>query len=391
MDIDILGAGVGGVTTGLALAPLGYNVSLYERTPGPAHIGAGIVLWPNASFVLHELGVLPALAALAGRPEKMRRLSAQGEDLGYLDITELDRRMGFPSHSILRRDLQTVLLRALQRHGVTVHYQHLVSSIESDGDGRARVNFQNGLQRKPDMVIGADGRMHSIARQFVHGDNRPVYQGFVNWIGVCESRKPLVDDLAVCDFWGTGERFGVVPITRNKVYWAGGMAQPLPEQAATGPYREELLSLFGRWADPVARIIEHTPSDAINRIFVHDHEPINLWHRENVLLLGDAAHAPLPTSGQGACQAMEDAWHLARCLQDPPADLAAVFQDYTESRRQKTAAITHAARSLAASLFNRDAEFCRQRNLRSRSTDYRAAVEGMARGWAQGLPIGPAA
>lgn len=184
MEIAILGAGVGGVTAALALMQRGYQVSLFERTPGPTHIGAGIVVWPNASFVLNELGLLPAIAALSGRPEKMRRVSAGGEALGYLDIAALDRRMGFPSYSILRRDLQSVLLGELRRLGVEVHYNHTVSLVETGEHGRARVNFHNGLRLQPDIVIGADGRMNSMTRRFVNGNNTPVYQGFINWIGV---------------------------------------------------------------------------------------------------------------------------------------------------------------------------------------------------------------
>ena len=96
------------------------------------------------------------------------------------------------------------------------------------------------------------------------------------------------------------------------------------------------------WPGPIPTIIEGTPESAINKIFVHDHEPITVWHRDNVLLLGDSAHAPLPTSGQGACQAMEDAWHLARCLQDHPDSLQEAFQSYTALRLKKTSAITAA-------------------------------------------------
>ena len=388
MEVVILGAGVGGVTTALALAQRGYKVSLFERTPGPAHIGAGIVVWPNASFVLKELGVLPAVAALSGRPEKMRRVSAEGEDLGYLDIMALDQRMGFPSYSILRRDLQSVLLDELTRRGVEVHYNHRATWVETGDHGQVRVNFENGLQLTPDIVIGADGRMHSIARQFVNGNNTPIYQGFINWIGVCESDTTIVDDVCVTDTWGRGERFGVVPVTRSKVYWAGGIAQKNIDGVKPATNKAALLSIFRGWPDPIPGIIERTPEALINKIFVHDHDPIDTWHRDNLVLLGDAAHAPLPTSGQGACQAMEDAWHLARCLQEHPDFHTAAFRAFTALRQKKTSAITHAARSFAGSLFSRDAEVCHQRNARSKATDYSALVEGMASAWGQGLPIG---
>ncbi len=387
-NVTILGAGVGGVTTAIALIQRGYKVSIFERTPGPVHIGAGIVVWPNASFVLSELGLLSKIAALAGRPEKMRRVSAQGEDLGYLDITALDKRIGFPSYSILRRDLQSVLLGELGRYGVEVQYNHSVSSIAADGHGKTVVNFQNGLLLRPDIVIGADGRMKSIARQFVNGNNTPIYQGFINWIGVYESDDDIVNEMSVFDVWGVGERFGVVPVAKNKVYWAGAMAQEVIDHTKHPSNKKELLSIFHCWPGPIPDIIKRTPELLINKIFVHDHDPIAIWYKDNVILMGDSAHASLPTSGQGACQAMEDAWHLANCLQAHPDPLQVAFEIFSEIRREKTSTIIYAARNFASSLFSRDAEFCRHRNERSKRTDYLAVVESMAKGWGQGLPIG---
>ena len=160
MEIAILGAGVGGVTTALALIQQGYKVSLFERTAEPAQFGAGIVIWPNASFVLNELGLLPAVAALSGRPEKMRRVSVAGEDLGFLDITALDKRMGYPSYSILRRDLQSVLLHELSRRGVEVHYNHTVTLVEAGEHGCARIHFF-------DSGFGFVGKVHHATRPTV--------------------------------------------------------------------------------------------------------------------------------------------------------------------------------------------------------------------------------
>ncbi len=388
MDIAILGAGVGGVTTAIALIRRGFEVSIFERTPAPAQIGAGMVVWPNASFVLRELGLLSSLAACSGRPETMRRISAEGHQLGELDLTAIDRRMGYPSYSILRTDLQSVLLGELSRLGVEVKYSHAVVGIEAEGEGRTRITFQNGEQLTPDIAVGADGRMNSLARQFVHGDNAPVYQGFINWIAAFECDTDVVNEMAMLDVWGIGERFGIVPIALKKVYWAGGAAQPIKDAARTSSNREELISIFRSWPAPIPDVITRTPESSIKKIYVHDHNPIETWHRENVVLLGDSAHAPLPTSGQGACQAMEDAWHIANCLAAHPDSHQRAFADYTSLRRDKTSGIIRAGREFARSLFNLDEEICRLRNERSKVADYVATAEGMAKGWSQGLPIG---
>ena len=118
---------------------------------------------------------------------------------------------------------------------------------------------------------------------------------------------------------------------------------------------------------------------------MHDLEPLPVWSRANVLLVGDAAHAPLPTSGQGACQALEDAWHLARCLEEAGATLDAALQRFTRIRGPKTAQLTQQARGFAQALFITDPDVCRTRNQQVLAADPVQQVQVMAAGWGQGL------
>lgn len=393
MEAVILGAGVAGVSAAIALRQLEHDVRVYERRTHPATMGGGIVAWPNATFVLDWLGVLPEVKAAAGRPTSMRRLSRSGEPLGAIDIGLINERLGMMSLSVLRRDLQRALLMRLSTLGVEVSYGHNATCIESIGTDGAEVQFDNGARVSADLILGADGRMRSVARTYVHGINTPVYQGFANWVGVFEAPAPVFDEIAISDYWGVGERFGIVPVSDRRAYWAGGAAcdEPNPpgENGERVDSQAELLDRFAEWPALVRLMIEHTPADQVAKIFVHDHDPIDVWHRENVLLIGDAAHAPLPTSGQGACQALEDAWRLADCLAEEEGNVPHAIAVFTARRREKTAAITMAARQFAGALFNRDPMSCRARDERSRGTDFAAAAEGMASLWGRGLPIRP--
>ncbi|MDH1302527.1 FAD-dependent monooxygenase [Achromobacter sp. GD03932] len=387
MEIGILGGGIAGLSVALALRQQGHRPRVYERRSQPAAMGAGVTLWPNAGFVLKELGLLQDIAAVSGRPAAMRRLDAAGNPLGGLDIALLDRLMGHPTHTVLRRDLQTVLLDAAAAAGIPVAYGHRAVTIEPDGDGRAVARFENGLSIRPDLLIGADGRMDSVARRYVAGDNAPVYQGFVNWIGVAQADDALVDEIAIRDYWGAGERFGAVAVRPGLVYWAGAQARPLRATAPATDPRQEVETLFGGWPEPVARIIRATPAHAVHLIFVHDHEPLKIWSRDNVLLVGDAAHAPLPTSGQGACQALEDAWHLARCLDGGHDALEAALLRFAQLRAPKTAQLIEQARVHARGLFAADPETCRMRDERAKASDPVRDAQALAAGWARGLPM----
>ena len=387
MEIGILGGGIAGLSVALALRQQGYSPRVYERWEGPATMGAGVTLWPNASFVLQELGLLQDVEAIAGQPLSTRRQDAAGNALGGLEIALLNSAMGYPSYTVLRRDLQQVLLNYAARAGIPVEFGHRAMAIELDAHGKAVAHFENGASIRPDLLVGADGRMESVAGQFVAGDNRPVYQGFVNWIGVAQAPQALVDDMAIQDFWGAGERFGCVPIRPDLVYWAAAQARPLSEARSRPDMRKEIEQLFAQWPEPVTRIIRATPENAIRLIAVHDLEPLQTWSRANVLLLGDAAHAPLPTSGQGACQALEDAWHLARCLKGVSGGLDEVFKEFTRIRGPKTARLAEQGRVFARALLATDAETCRIRNERAKASDPVSDVRALAAGWGQGLPM----
>ncbi|MFK3909405.1 FAD-dependent monooxygenase [Pseudomonas monteilii] len=387
MDIGILGGGIAGLSLALALRKQGHHPRVYERRAGPATLGAGVTLWPNATFVLEDLGLLHDIQAIAGRPLTVRRQDAAGHALGGLDIGLLDRTMGYPTYTVLRSHLQAVLLDHAARAGIEVAFGRQALAIELDAQGRAMAHFEQGPSIRPDLLIGADGRMASVARRFVAGDNTPVYQGFVNWVGVAQAPHALMDHTVIQDIWGVGERFGCVPIGPGCVYWAAAQARPQHEATPAARMRDTLETLFAHWPEPVSRLIRATPASAIQLIAVHDLEPLTTWSRANVLLVGDAAHAPLPTSGQGACQALEDAWHLARCLAHGNGDLEAVFRTFAAIRAPKTMRLAEQGRVFARGLFATDPETCRLRNERAKASDPVGDVQALAAGWGQGLPM----
>lgn len=391
MHFAAIGAGVAGLATAIALRQAGHTVAVYEQAPAIRSLGAGIVSWPNASWVLDTLGLWDLLRPHGTRVHAMRRFTSDGEALGSIDVRAVDDAMGHASMAILRHDLMNALLARAVELGVVLHYGHRlrdVAALHDAGPGATQLIFENGVVAEPDWVLGTEGRMRSRCRAFVLGSEehaRPVYQGFVNWIGICETAEPVFEPGAVLDYWGTGERFGVVALSPHHAYWAGGAAAPLG-QAQPAHYRAELTRRFAHWPAPVQHALAGTPDSGIHQIFLHDHDPTPQWQRANVLLLGDAAHAPLPTSGQGACQALEDAWHLAQCLPADVVDVALALQQFAQLRQPKTSGIIQSGRGLARSIFHTPPVGIAQRNRLARETDYTAMAAGMAQGWGQGLP-----
>lgn len=384
-EIVIIGAGVGGLTTAIALHQRGFkNILIYERRSTATTIGAGLVLWANASKILEKLNLLSDVEKVGGKLKEMQRWTKGSEFLGAINISDINESIGSTSYSISRSDFQEILVKKVSELKIPVYYNHKVLEFSHQGN-RTSITFENGFKTSGDIIIGADGRMNSIAREYVNGNNEPIYQNFVNWIGIVESENPIFLENNVLDFWGCGERFGIVPINKYKGYWAGGKSLPLNSSFKNQNQKDLLIELFESWSPNIKEVIALTNEENIKYIEVFDHNPIPKWHRNNVCLIGDAAHAALPTSGQGACQAIEDAWHFASILKKAES-IEEAFSQFQKMRFDKSSAITMAGRDLAKSLFNENPQFCEERNKNAQKADYKSASVNIAKLWRKDLP-----
>jgi 2-polyprenyl-6-methoxyphenol hydroxylase-like FAD-dependent oxidoreductase len=335
--IAIVGAGVAGMALAICATQQGYQVDLYERNRGISTLGAGVTLWSNALFVLQQMGLHKEVEKVAGVPNLMCQFDQTGRKLAELDIDEVSRLSGFSSVTILRRDLMRVLAKALAELGVKIHFN---ASIESHDIEALKQDYW--------LVVGADGRMNSVVRKAIYDDKvTPCYQGFINIIGISAWKE---NDNSISDFRGLGERFGIVPVKADLCYWAAGWQTPCDKDMPLSVYYQEMHRRFESWPEPVKKVLKSYDKSTLNHIFVHDIDPLPHWHKENVVIIGDAAHAPLPTSGQGACQALEDAWHLVQCLAKQTA-LEKVLSDFYQKRIEKTSAAQRVGRQLAQTLF----------------------------------------
>lgn len=328
----IVGGGIGGLASAIALHRRGWRVEVLERAPEFGEAGAGISLWPNALRALEVLGLADAVRA-AGAVEATGGVRDRaGRWLSRTDSAELERRFGHPLVVLHRADLLRVLIEALPADSLRSGSE--VCAVRDDGDGHGVVAHRNGESRAA-LVIGADGLRSTVRTALWPDADGPRYAGYTAWRMVTEPLGEPHPEGAVT--WGRGERFGFTALPGGRMYCFATASLP-PGSVFAGSEHAELLRRFGTWPDPVPDLLAAVPADAVLRHDLYDLPPLPSFVRGRVALLGDAAHAMTPNLGQGACQALEDAVTLAHCLDATP-DVTAALRSYDLLRRPRTQAI----------------------------------------------------
>jgi 2-polyprenyl-6-methoxyphenol hydroxylase-like FAD-dependent oxidoreductase len=317
----IVGGGVAGPATAIALQHAGIEAVVLEAWPEPSgEVGSYFTVSPNGLHALETLGVLDRArqAGFATRENVM--FGAKGRRLGSMKLGRplADGTVGL---TVKRSRLGAVLLQEARRRGLEVRFDARVSSVASTADA-ATVTLASGESVQADLVIGADG-VHSVVRGAVDADApRGRYVGLTNFGGVTRA-TPLAQQL-LPEAWhfvfGHRAFFGAHPTPDGDVVWFVNVPRPAigdDERRATPPeqWRAWLAGLLADDAGPGAALVESGRLELMADN-THDLPHVPRWHRDRVVVIGDAAHAPSPSSGQGASMALEDAVVLATSLRD---------------------------------------------------------------------------
>lgn len=327
MKALIAGGGIAGLATGIALRQAGLEVDISERSPALREIGAGLMIWPNGTRALSALEV-EVKALTLGRIDFR---NWRGREIMHLTGDSVRDRYGSDIAFVHRADLQSALAQCLD--GARLHLGQEVLGFEDDGS-RVNVRFTDGTATTCDVLIGADGLRSAVRRQ-VLGDDAPVYLGSTIWRGISASDGIALPSGVGANWVGRGAEFVAFHLPDQRIYWAAVTMEPEGEKAGPQGHKEDLLSRFRTWCAPVLELISATPAEAILRNDMYDRPTVRTWSVGRVTLVGDAAHPMTPNSGQGACQALEDALALGDSVKRA-ADPAGAFRLY-ENRRLRRA------------------------------------------------------
>ncbi|MBW4715766.1 FAD-dependent monooxygenase [Saccharothrix obliqua] len=284
MRAAVIGGGIGGLTAAIGLRHAGWDVEVFERADGPPTTGTGLGIWPDAVDALDGLG-LGDRVRQAGRAQPDGAL--RRPDGTLIGVLKADVRL------VTRPALLALLAEAAPpvRYGTTATWR--------DCD--------------QDLVVAADGVNSATRRDLFGVDVRP--SGAVGWRGTAD-----VPVAAGGETWGRGVKFGLTPQADGRTNWYAMTPPGVDPRVVCRDWHDPIPEVLAGAADPLRHSLDYLP-------------PLPAYHRGNVVLIGDAAHAMTPDLGQGACQAVIDAVTLAGCARaGVPAALAA----YDRVRRKRT-------------------------------------------------------
>jgi len=333
MEITIIGAGMGGLTTGIALKKFGHQVTIYEQAEQILAMGAAISLWSNGVKCLNYLGLTDQVAKLGGQMDHLAYMDGlTGDVMTQFSLHPLIAEVGQRPYPVSRSDLQNMLMDEFGRENIHLGKKMLSFTEANDV---VTVQFADGTQVQTQLLVGADGT-HSITRAYVLGEQvERRYAGYVNWNGLVE----ISEDYAPADQWttyvGEGKRVSLMPVADHRFYFFFDVPLPAGLENNRSNYKALLKEYFTGWCPQVQKLIDNINEQTTNRVEIHDIEPFAQFYKGRVVIVGDAAHSTTPDIGQGGCQAMEDAIYLARSLQINTLGLQDALKRYQNKRNER--------------------------------------------------------
>lgn len=322
-DLIIVGGGIGGLSTARFLRANGLKTLVLERSPGLNEVGAGLQLAPNAQAALRALGLWDELAPRGWTLNHVQLRSTRSGELVRMDAE--------PEALVAmhRAQLQKGLAQGFSEGDI--RFAVTIQGITQDNHG-VRVTLANGETLDCKFLIGADG-LRSQVRTLLFPPVTHRYSGTSSYRGIVSAPGFLKDPHMGAEIWGPACRLGYSQINSTDIYWYLTFDAPAHESRTADERKAHALELMQHFPAE-SPMIARTPPEQIIHTDIGDIKPTDHWVEGRVALLGDAAHATTPNLGQGAAQALEDAWALGLAFKKfglHPSALTA----YRDVRRKK--------------------------------------------------------
>ncbi|MER5173662.1 FAD-dependent monooxygenase [Thioclava kandeliae] len=340
IDIAVIGAGLGGAAAAALLDNAGFTAHCFEQAPEFTRLGAGIHIGPNVMKIFRQIGLEDTLAKIGSHPSHwFSRDGNTGEYLSEIPLGDYAlKEYGAPYITIHRGDMHAVQIEALDQS--RVHFDHRLEDLE-ERDDHVLLTFANGKKVEAKLVIGADG-INSKIRERLLGVEKPRFSGWVGHRALVNMDKLRATGLEYercVKWWWEHSRHIMAYATKNdgsEYYYVTGVPVDAWEHETSfvDSSREEMEAIFGGSHKMVQGLIDAT--ETVTKWPFWNRDPMGLWSRGRLVMLGDACHPMRPHMAQGACMAIEDAAVLTRCLVETGTeDYATAFKLYENTRKER--------------------------------------------------------
>lgn len=348
----VVGGGIAGLALANAFWRVGLRSDVFEQTRLFSEVGAGLQVAPNASRLLHRLGLERVLRKVAVRPTAIEMRRWDNDQL--LRRTplgdECERAFGAPYYTIHRADLHSALVNRLPTG--FLHAGLRCERVEERED-RVVLHLSDGSTADADVVVGTDG-IHSRTRGLM-AEDQPRFSGQAIYRGLVPAERlpGLFEEPKVVLWLGPDKHVVAYPVSGGKKINVGATVpagDAGPESWTAEGSVEDLVAAYQGWNTRVRRLVAAPESVGVWRL--HDREALGHWSTARVTLAGDSAHPMLPFMAQGANQAIEDAVALATCLREAipgtrradPATITAALRRYERARMPRTTEVAETSR-----------------------------------------------
>ena len=339
MRILVIGGGIAGLATAIALEQAGLEPLVLEQSPRLSEIGSGIGIQPNGIRVLKSLGAADHVLRAGVRVDtsELRRMDSGQTIFGESYTARAERFGGVYMVCMHRADLLESLSMRVPPERIRVSSR--LVAIEERPD-RVVAQLESGEEVVGDVVVGADG-LRSTVRTILFGEQPARFTGFAAWRGTIPAADmpPGFEPHSFVAWLGPHRHAMTFPIRADLHTFNGFVptTEILREEWGPSGDLEDLRRSFAGATSDVLRLIDRMTSALITPLYFRD--PLPVWGTERVVLLGDAAHPTLPSSAQGAGQALEDSVTLAACLRRAGSQdgVPAALAEFAARRQPRTA------------------------------------------------------
>ncbi|WP_167772966.1 FAD-dependent oxidoreductase [Ramlibacter humi] len=370
LRIAIIGAGLGGLATALALQKSGFRPVVYERSPEFAPLGAGLTMCSNANRVLRHLGLGDMLERDGVTQAQDYRDARSGAVLRRFDRENDLKKYGAPYYKVHRGDLQMEMARlVMARDPDAVVMDSELESIAQHGT-EVTLKFANGTEAAADLVIGADG-IRSVVRQRLFDDSDPVFTGYVAWRALVPTEGLGEDFMVSAVTAGTDRMINRYLVRARKLINVVCFSRRSGWRSADWSTKSDLGEVFEEFGDFDQNTMETLRLIDPNGVYkwaLHTRKPLQSWVSGRVVLLGDAVHPMLPFMGQGAAMAIEDGMILARCLGSIPV-LDTALATYQAIRKPRAEELVERSNLMAGVFHNGPDKYTRASDYTDQPTD----------------------